>query len=371
LGPDKQTPGVAGRDETDEPGLGPVITRRTVFYRIPKSIPFVRRHLPLQVLVNLLLFSAPPTIMFWYWMLTEVMPALRPIRNDLLLAMVVASIWITVGPIFMQIAEFIEDRWFALVKREAAFGWNITAMHGRIIRANRLNLPLALVGGVLTTVSLALALPDLSTIIPIEHGWAVVAGFAVIAQVGFTSTSGLIGAYKAIATSLAATRGVRLNWTPYGSWLSATWSSYWMFGLLGVMFSTGAVFIPSLLFVESGFHAGARVIVWAFIVLLSLGGVGMFLVPTTHTYQALRRARNEMLSRLDTPIDTLLSQIIECGAERRREALLAHRQLSVLLAARREIEAVRLLPSGHLITNIVITIIVPLASLALSAAQSL
>jgi hypothetical protein len=350
----------------------PGTVRLSPFTEVPRLIPALRRRPAAQVGVNLLVFTAVPTGLFWYWFLADVRPALGGDMASLRWAMPLAAVWITVGPLLMQIGEFIEERWLDLLRRSAALGWNLPAVRHQRETLGRFYYPATLTGALAATTSLALALPALREIIPIDGTWSHIAAFVVIAQVGFTSSSGVHGAVKAITVPGASLRGATLRWGPFRpAELGSIRASYRCYTVFGVLFSVGTVFVPALTFVEGSFSGGARFIVWMFIGALLVNGTAMFVVPSARLYIALRRAKDATLERLDHPVERLFNQVIRDGDEVRQEMFAVHRALTNLLALRRDIAAVPLVPSGRALLNVTLTVVIPITSLVLSIGEQI
>jgi hypothetical protein len=315
-----------------------LVTWFSPFTSVPRALRRVRRTTRRQRVAGFCLFALVPSVLFWWWYLTAVQHRLPHEAGSLAYAMPAAAAWVALAPVLMQHGEFVLERLVKAFARMGGYtGWNLEAMQRELDRMDRAYYAVVLPLGLLPPLALALSYRQLGGILPIGSTLDRVAGLAVITAVGLASASGLWGAAKALLLVAVATATATPTWQAFHSdriWgLRQLYSFAWS---EGTIFSFGALFIPAMLAVQPRLSAASKVIVWCFVVLLLVGGLALFSVPTLLLARLAQRRKDAALDALAPLIADAIADAQKIDRLPLTRAMRARWRLDAMLRLRQE-----------------------------------
>ncbi|MDG4767360.1 hypothetical protein O7632_25190 [Solwaraspora sp. WMMD406] len=272
---------------------------------VPRRVAWARRNRGRQRLLAVLIFAAAPTGLFWWWYATAVVDHLGTRPSTLHWAIPTAALWVTLSPILMQQGEFVLERLLADFSRHGRYaGWDLTAMQRRLDRWDRAYFWTVLPVGLAPSLALAVSFEPLTALIPVHTTGQRISGLVVIGAVGICSASGIWGITKVIALIDAACGTAGLRWSAFRA--DRAWGIRELYGfawLEGLIFSCGALFVPAMLGILPQLRPVSLVIVWLFLLLLSLGGLAVFSIPAWRLYRLSRESQERALDQLAPAIE--------------------------------------------------------------------
>lgn len=285
------------------------------FTLVPRRIPFFSGGKGRQRLGTFLIFSLPPTALFWTWFLTDLHGAIPDSYSGLRLGAPLASLWITFGPLLMQQGEFNLERLLRTIRDDEPLEcWDTGVIQRSIDRADRAYYWVVVPSGLAAALSLPLALNGMPPFVTesLDQPWQPVAGMVVLLQVGFTSASGIWGAAKGLGLEVAAIKNCTPPWSPFRPDQAVSVNQMYTFAWsIAVIFSVGAIFVPALLSVHSDLTSTSFVIVTLFVVPLVIGGPALFVVPVFLLYRLWARQKRRVLGEFGPTIQRFRDQLDE------------------------------------------------------------
>lgn len=333
--------------------------------RLPRNLPWTAGHRARERAAAFTVFALAPTIVFWVWFLAAVRPSVAASHayHALQYAMPVSALWITFGPLLMQQWEYnLEHLSRVLTASRTEDGWDLPAMNRAAARADRGYLPFVAPMTIAAPVALYLAYPAYQADLSIRGTASKAAGLVVIAFVGFVNANGIWGAYKTIQIVRAVTRTARPIWYPYRASQPAampqlarfTWAT-------ALMFSAGAVFLPSLIIVQARLPLAPRLIVLLFVAVLFAGGFALFTIVFTRLGHLARTQQAEALDQVARSIEHIEHALAHTRPhDNALEILALSTRLNSLLTLRTTIQSTDPLPRPQLLSRAASTLLLPL-----------
>lgn len=305
-----------------------------------------------------------PTAAFWAWFLLQGRLDISDGYGSLVIAMPITSLWITLGPLLMQQGEFgLEKLISAFNGPDVSDHWDTEAIQRTLKRFDRCyywtTLPIA--GAAVASV--LIGGETIASIVRIDGFAAVLAGIIVIFSVGFTSASGIWGCAKALLTVRAATRATSADWRPFRAQsqqpecMQALYEFCWSTAFI---FSAGSVSLPTLFVAQSQLPPASRMIVFAFIGVLALGGLVLFTVPIVWLRQLGDLQKDRILDSLAVPIERSLESVLDADSYSSVELRRREHVSDVAMKLRSEIASLNPVPLPHLLTRGGATLVIPL-----------
>jgi hypothetical protein len=277
--------------------------------------------------------------------------------------MPLAGLFVAIGPLAAQQAEFIEERISQVIEDDAQGGWDVGAIQAALDRTDPFMTPV--IAGLTGTAILAmiLALHQLGTIVPLDAPWQWVSSLVVMAQMGLVGACGLWGCLKAAHVVMTAAATTRLRWHPFRvrSSPAADFIST-AFARIGILLSCGSLFVPSLLAVQGELNPVSRGIVLSFCSFLLLGGLVFFAFPGLLLFRAMSQLRREELDSLAPPIEALVDSLRNASHLSTSDIEHTRASLAALLEVRRSIAEVAVIGSAaRLVLRGTRTLVLPTA----------
>lgn len=364
-------PGGICRESAHAPICLP-LTGRSFLVRLPRRIAWAAGNRTRERCVAFVIFGLGPTIVFWIWFLAAARHSMSHAYRGLELAMPVSALWITFGPMLMQQWEYNFERLSAaLIASRAEDRWDLAAMRQATDRADRGYLPFVVPMTVAAPVALWFAYPSFEADLSIRGAVSKVGGLAAILFVGFVNSNGMWGAYKSVALVRAVTRTARPLWYPHRATQPEGMRELARFAWgTAIMFSAGAVFLPSLIIVQGRLPLVPRLIVLGFVVILFAGGFALFTVVFKWLGQLAQAQQDDALDQVAHSIEGIESVLRQQGRSRMSnlETVALSAQLRSMLALRAAIAARDPLPRHQLISRAMSTLVLPLVLTALQLA---
>lgn len=347
----------------DQTALSAPLSGRSPLVRLPRRLLRSSGDRRRERVVAFAVFALVPTIVFWVWFLAAARHSMSHAYRGLELAMPLSALWITFGPLLMQQWEYNVER---LSRVLAATGdddhWDLAAMRRAAQRADRGYLPFVLPMTIAAPIALWLAYPAYQADLSIHGTASKAGGLAVILCVGFVNANGMWGAYKSVQTIRAATAGARPAWHPYRAGQSAGMRELTRFSWTSaLMFSAGAVFLPSLYIVQARIPAAPRLIVLLFVAILFSGGLALYTVAFNRLGRLAHSQQSKALNQIAAKLEHVgldLDQAQRNNDVMRLIALGVRQQ--TLLAEHAAVQAVDPLPRPQLISRAASTVLLPL-----------
>lgn len=347
------------------------LTGRSLLVRLPRRIAWTAGDPARERLAAFVIFALGPTIVFWIWFLAAARHSMSHAYRGLELAMPVSALWITFGPMLMQQWEYnLEHLSAVLVASETADKWDLAAMRRAVQRADRGYLGFVVPMTLAAPIALWFAYPSYQADLSIRGAVAKVGGIATILFVGFVNSNGMWGAYKSVTLVRAVTRTARPAWYPHRATqpegMPELGSFCWT---TAIMFSAGAVFLPSLIIVQGRLPMAPRLIVLGFVVILFAGGFALFTVVFKWLGKLAHNQQDEVLDQVGHRIEHIESALQQSPSPASNlEAIALSAQLRSLLELRAAVAARDPLPRPQLISRAMSTLVLPLALTALQLA---
>ncbi len=325
--------------------------------RIARRIPWATSRLR-ERLCTFAIFALLPTVVFWTWFLLQGRHGIRDGYQNLTPAMPVTSLWITLGPMFMQRGEFALERLLATLNATSSTqNWDVQGIRQAMDRVDRRYFGITLPVAFAAVLSVWLGSGAIASIVEVRGFAAELGGVVVISGAGFASASGVWGCYKAAATRITVS-----EWLPFRSrrpnGMQALHEFCWSTALT---FSGGSLSLPTLFVVQARLPPVTRSIVLVFVFLLALGGLVLFTVPIRWLRKFGEAQKDRLLDDLASPIErgqmAVLHQNHYSVVELRRR----EHALNMALRLRAEINALNPTPLPQLVTRGATTLVLPIA----------
>lgn len=318
-----------------------------------------------------MVFGLGPTIVFWVWFLAAARHSMSHAYRGLELAMPLSALWITFGPMLMQQWEYnLERLSTVLIASRTTDRWDLAAMHRAANRADRGYLPFIVPMTLAAPVALWFAYPSYQADLSIRSAVAKTGGLVTILFVGFVNSNGMWGAYKSLAVVRAVTKTARPAWYPHRATQPKGMRELATFcWTTAIMFSAGAVFLPSLIIVQGQLPLAAHLIVLGFVVILFAGGFALFAVVFKWLGELAQDQQNKVLDQVGHSIEGIESALQQARSHvSNLETIALSAQLRSLLDLRAAIAARDPLPRPQLISRAMSTLVLPLLLTALQLA---
>jgi len=347
------------------------LTGHSLLIRLPRRVPWAAGHRGRERACTFGIFALGPTIVFWAWFLAAARHSMSHAYRGLELAMPVSALWITFGPLLMQQWEFNLERLSrVLIASRTADLWDLTAMRRAAERADRGYLPFVLPMTIAAPIALWLAYPSYQADLSIRGPISKAGGLAVILFVGFVNANGMWGAYKSVQVVRAVTSTAHPTWYPHRAsqppgmreLARFSWST-------ALMFSAGAVFLPSLIIVQARLPMAPRLIVLLFVAVLFAGGLALFAVVFVRLGQLAQAQQGKAIDHVAASIERVEIALQQAQLHHNALEILAlSAQLRSLLTLRGAIQATDPLPLHQLLSRAASTLLLPLVLTALQFA---
>jgi hypothetical protein len=357
--------------EPDRTAVPISLTGHSPLVRLARRLPWSAGQRGRERAVTFGVFALGPTVIFWAWFLAAARHSMSHSYRGLEYAMPVSALWITFGPLLMQQWEYNFERLsHVLIGSSAADRWDIAAMRRACERADHGYLPFVLPMTIAAPVALWLAYPSYETDLSIRGPISKAGGLAVILFVGFVNANGMWGAYKSVQIVRAVTSTARPTWFPHRASQPAamrelagfSWST-------ALMFSAGAVFLPSLIIVQARLPLAPRLIVLLFVAVLFAGGFALFAIVFKRLGQVAQAQQDKAIDQVAGSIERVELSLQQAQPRHSAlETLALSSQLRSLLTLRAAIQATNPLPRPQLISRAVSTLVLPLVLTALQFA---
>lgn len=328
---------------------------------IPRQIPWAESR-SREIICTFAIFALGPTVIFWAWFLLQGRHGIHDGYENLVFAMPISSLWITLGPILMQRGEFeLEKLISALNEPEIDEEWDMQAIQRAILRADRIyywiTLPLAFAA----VASVWWGAPAISSIVKINGVAAQLGGIIVICSVGFASASGMWGCYKALSIVRAATRATSWQWLPFRPQQSRSVRALHEFcWAMALIFSLGNLSLPTLFVVQAELPSLTRGIVVIFVAILAVGGLVLFTVPIRWLRKHGDIQKEQLLEALAAPIEHSQEAVLSADSYSVLELRRRDYVLNMALTLRTAISSLNPIPWPQLVTRGAATLILPL-----------
>jgi hypothetical protein len=321
---------------------------------------------------NLGLFVLGPLVIWSYWVFYNWTHALPPSYELLRIALPLGGLMVALNSVLFSSAERAIARWMVQIETDKAFGWNAPRAKAKVRAVNRWYYPFCIIGVTAAVVIITLAKPHISPYasLPGPDPWSLVALYFVGALAGFSSISDLHLVVRWLVAVHAAVTRTELNWKPFPPPRYPSLSEAYRISLMiACYFSLGALWIPLLFAIKADLNPAGSSLVWVFIALLTVGGLLAFTVPFASIIAALLRSKRRYRDAIDTPIGKALDMFTKHSPDEDSAADFGER-ITKILEIRNTVASVRVFPIVGILSRAILTVVVPIASLALSLWQA-
>jgi hypothetical protein len=321
---------------------------------------------------NLGLFVLVPLVIWSYWVFYNWTHALPPSYEPLRIALPLGGLMGALNPVLFSSAERALVRWMSQLETDKAFGWNAARARAKVKAVNRWYYPFCLMGVAAAVVIVTFAEPHITPYasLPVPDPWTLVALYFVASLAGFSAISDLHLVVRWLVAVNAAVTRTDLNWKPFPPprYPSLT-EAYRISLMIAFYFSLGALWIPLLFIIKTDLGPIGSGLVWVFIALLTIGGLLAFTAPFVSIIAALLRSKRRYRDAIDAPIGKALDMFTKQSPDEDSAAEFGDRIIKIL-EIRNTVASVRVFPIVGILSRAILTVVVPIASLALSLWQT-
>jgi hypothetical protein len=289
--------------------------------------------------LNLLIFAALPTTLFWIWYLRIGIHHVPSDYERLLFAAPLSALMVFVAPLVFQQGEFIYERLLHTISRDEEHGWNVRLIQQRIHQLDRIfylaTIPLAVVAAA----AVGFVFYDIRDIAPLPSALVKVGAVVVLAFAGYAAGAGIWGAIKVavIVHTIASTASS--TWSPFRRDPHALHELFRFAWSNGVLFSTGNITVPALLVVMPRLSLASKIISWSFISVTFAGGLLLFVLTSRWLFTMADRQRGHALDELAPTLEQLAERVHLLPTMRTGEAVRLRYGLEAVMMLRRHIES--------------------------------
>jgi hypothetical protein len=289
--------------------------------------------------VNLLIFGALPTTLFWIWYIRIGIHHIPSDYDRLLFAAPLSALIVFVAPLVFQQGEFIYERLLQAISRDDEHGWNVRLIRKRIHQLDRVyylaTIPLA----VAAAVAVGYVFHEIRDIAPLPSALAKVGAVVVLVFAGYAAGTGIWGAIKVAVIVRTITTTASPTWSPFRRDPHALYELFRFAWTNGVLFSTGNITVPALIVVMPRLSLASKVISWSFISVTFAGGLLLFVLTSRWLFMMADRQRDHALDELAPTLERLAERVPLLPTMRTGEAVRLRYGLEAVMMLRRHIES--------------------------------
>ncbi|WP_151476969.1 hypothetical protein [Streptomyces albicerus] len=321
-------------------------------------------------MANFFFFAAVPTLLFWVWYFgdgNDHIPAKYHLLDS---AVPMCGIWVTIAPIVFRQGELIFEELLSKISTDGEQGgWDVVAAQCCIDKIDRCYQWLASSLAVLIGGGVGYVMYEIRDIAPLVSTSQRIGSAVVLLSVGHVSATGIWGCAKVLLVVRTLTKSADLRWNPFRPAGDDGFQYLFRFAWINaVFFSLSNLTVPALLVVWPRLGLASRVVVGGFIVLMSVGGLGLFSLTTWWLNSLSRGMQDRALGDLSPHIETLASKVTHLGQLSTDEVLHLRHSLDVALSLQRHMAESHPAPQVRTIFRASTTMLLPIFLLVIQIA---
>ncbi len=261
------------------------------------------------------LFGIIPCMSFYAWFV----PIAPRLQGEIVLALILASLWILLSPLLMVIGELKFAKllyFFAHDDRgdeedEDKWSWYIKKYIGKLPKGTYIYWSVAGSLGLLfgtifffrnDAITDVLGIGDITI-------WFIILGTACLAFTGFSSGNGVWGLYKIIRLYTFIVKKSKIKWYPYAPKQINGFELLARHGFLfSMLYSCGVLFVPITYYIYIESDSFIKYIFALGILFLALGSMILYLSSFSILFHISRKAKEEALQTLSQRINIILRE---------------------------------------------------------------
>jgi hypothetical protein len=316
-----------------------ISTRLTPYTTVPRHFRWARAARWRERALNLLIFAALPTALFWIWYTSVGVYSIPPDYDRLLLAAPLSALIVSVGPLVFQQGEYIYEQLLRTISRDGADGWNVRLIQEKIDQLDRLYARVTIPLAVATAASVGYVFHDIGDIAPLASTPARVGAVVVLAFLGLISGTAIWGAVKVAIIVHTITGTASPTWSPFRRDPHALHELFRFAWSNGVLFSVGNITVPALVVVMPRLSLASKIISWSFISITFVGGLLLFVLTSRWLFAMADRQRGHALDKLAPTLEDLAERVPLLPTMRASETVRLRNGLEAVMMLRRHIES--------------------------------
>lgn len=314
-----------------------IATRFTPYTALPRRLSWACAARWRERTVNLLIFAALPTTLFWVWYIRIGIHHIPSDYDPLLLAAPLSALIVFIAPLVVQQGEFIYERLLQTISHDDEHGWNIRLIQRTIYQLDRVYYVATVPLAAASAATIGYVFYEIRDIAPLPSALAKVGAVVVLVFAGYAAATGIWGAIK-VAVIVHTITGTAGSWSPFRRDPHALRELFRFAWSNGVLFSTGNITVPALLVVMPRLSTASKVISWSFISITFVGGLLLFILTSRWLFMMADRQRSQALDELAPTLEQLADRVPQLPTMRAGEVVRLRYGLEAVMMLRQHIE---------------------------------